>query len=591
LKPRWLASLLWVSLLPQACPASEWRLARSEHFEVYSQSGDENARIALASFEQLRGFFLEQDVIPAHQLPAMRVIVFGSSQEYEPYRLRSTADAHYVGGEGRDYILMAASGPSDFAVAAHEYAHFVMRVAGYHLPAWLGEGLAEVFSTVRVSERGCEFGGDLPARSQALRRRAWMPIPELLALTADSPERQNRDGGAVFYSQSWALADLLVFSPAYAPRFPQLIAALNAGRPSVEALTTVYGTSPDIIASDLRAWVYQDNRVVRRLPGILPANPSGEISGVPPRAAQSVLAEALLAGGDLDRSEALYRDLAQGSPEAADVWAGLGTIALRRGNNNAARDQWKRAIELGELDPILCYRFAVLASDAGLPADEIRPALERAVAARPGFDDARYMLALLEKNTGHFDAAVAHLRAIKNVGPARAYGYWCALAYSLTELDRREEAVAAARQAAEHATTPGERANATTLDYMARTDLAVRFDRDANGRAQLVTTRIPHATTNWNPFIEAGDDLRRVQGTLREVDCDGEHTRVRVATTDGPLTLAIVDASRVEMRNAPAEFVCGPQADAPPVTVEYAASQKGSGADGLLRGMEFTPGR
>jgi len=175
-----------------------------------------------------------------------------------------------------------------------------------------------------------------------------------------------------------------------------------------------------------------------------------------------------------------------------------------------------------------------------------------------------------------------------NIGEARAYGYWSALAYSLTELGRREEAVAAARQAADHAATPDERANASTLDYIARTDVAVRFARDSNGRAHLETTRIPHATTDWNPFIEPGDDLRRAQGTLREIDCSGEHTRLRVATPEGLLMLTIADLSRVEMRNAPAEFVCGPQADTPPVTLEYAAPQKGSGADGLLRGMEFT---
>ena len=57
---------------------SDWRLARTEHFEVYSQSGDESARAALAWFEQLRGFFLQQDIIPLHRLPPVRAIVFSS---------------------------------------------------------------------------------------------------------------------------------------------------------------------------------------------------------------------------------------------------------------------------------------------------------------------------------------------------------------------------------------------------------------------------------------------------------------------------------------------------------------------------------
>lgn len=569
---------------------SDWRLARTEHFEVYSQSGDESARAALAWFEQLRGFFLQQDIIPLHRLPPVRVIVFGSNKEYEPYRLRSTSDAYYVGAEGRDYILMASSGPGEFAVAAHEYAHFVLHAAGLHLPPWLGEGLAEVFSTARVSERGCELGGDLPPRSQALRRRVWMPLPELIALTAEAPERQNRDGNAVFYAESWALADLLIFSPAYNSSFQQLITELNSGRPGLEALANVYGKSADSITSDLREWLNQTGRVIRRSPGISAGKLSVELSDVPRRVAQSVLAEALLGGGDLDRSEAIYRDLAREPAPTADVWAALGAIALRRGDTEAARDQWKRAIEMGIPDPALCYRYAVLASNLGLPADEIRPALERAVAARPDFDDARFMLALLEKNAGRFDAAVTNLRAMRSVAPSRAYGYWSALAYSLNELGQRDEAEYAARQASEHAATPDERAGADTLAYIARTDLAVRFARDADGRAQLVTTRIPHAAANWNPFVEAGDDLRRAQGTLREIDCGGEHTRIRVNTPDGMLRLTIMDASRVQMRNAPPEFVCGPQPDAPAVTVEYAASQSSVG-DGLLRGMEFAQPR
>ena len=99
----------------------------------------------------------------------------------------------------------------------------------------------------------------------------------------------------------------------------------------------------------------------------------------------------------------------------------------------------------------------------------------------------------------------------------------------------------------------------------------------------MITTRMPHKAANWNPFIEAGDDLRRVQGTLREIDCSTATTRFVIQSSSGILKLAIADPSRVQMRNAPSEFVCGPQ-EATSVTVEYAASETG---DGLVRGMEF----
>jgi len=104
----------------------------------------------------------------------------------------------------------------------------------------------------------------------------------------------------------------------------------------------------------------------------------------------------------------------------------------------------------------------------------------------------------------------------------------------------------------------------------------------------LVTTRVPHNTADWNPFVEPGDRIRRVEATLRELHCSaGRATGVALDTSQGPLTLTIPDASHVLMRNAPSEFRCGAQ-PASTVRVEYAASETQDGnADGVLRGMEF----
>ena len=290
----------------------------------------------------------------------------------------------------------------------------------------------------------------------------------------------------------------------------------------------------------------------------------------------------------MDRAERLYRELEQGASGDPDIAAALGAIALRKGDRDTARKEWKRAIDHGISDATVCYRYATLADAAGLPADEIRPALQRAITLRPDFDDARYKLALIESNAGDYEGAVAQLRAMQNVAPARAYAYWSALGYALNELGRRHESIAAAQHAIQHAATAAERAKAAELVYMAETDLAVHFAKDANGHAQLITTRVPHNTADWNPFIEPGDRIRRVEAKLRELNCSGGRaTGIGIDTPQGPLTLAIPDASHVLMRNAPSEFTCGPQ-PASVVMVEYAVSETpGRNADGVLRGMEF----
>ncbi len=567
-----------------ACAASAWQVSRAEHFELYSPAAGEVVRPLAAWFEQLRAFYGQQTLIKVDALPPLRLIVFASQKEYEPYRLRETSDAYYAGGSGRHYIVMAAGGADAFRIAAHEYSHFVFNANALRLPPWLNEGLAELLSTLRVNEAGFELGGELPAHMRVLKTRVWKPLPALLA----EPEvRDGRESAAMFYAESWALAGMLLLSPDYSARFPQLMIAAEAGRPSLDALEAVFGKSAQAIESDLRAWV--DKRAARtmRLAGVPAGPPQVQVSNVPDLAAQSVLADALMTGGELDRAAALYREMARVAPEAANISAALGSIALRQGDSAAAREQFQRAIQQGVTDANVCYHYAVLADAAGLAPEQIRPALERAVAIDPGFDDARYKLALLEKNTGHLEAALGHFRAMRSVAPARAFNYWIAMADTLNDLGRREEALEAAHNAAAHAHGDEERARAAQLAYFAQTDLSVQFARDSSGRSQMITTRVPHQTADWNPFVEAGDDLKRVRGRLREIDCDGGVTRIRVEAPNARLTLTIADPSRVRMRNAPDELVCGAQSG-DPVTVEYAASQRSSGADGLVRGIEFT---
>jgi tetratricopeptide (TPR) repeat protein len=569
-----------------ALPAPTWRLTKSPHFEIYSQADDAVARSTLLWFEQLRAFFLQQTGQLDSRSP-VRVIGFRSASEYQPYRLRSTSDGYFVGTGSRAYIVMVTMGASGFRVAAHEYAHLVLHADGRQLPPWLNEGLAEFFSTIHVGEHGVTLGGELPSHTSLLRRSPWMPVSELLTLPEDSPLRDNREGAGLYYAQSWALTEMLVLSPEYGPRFHALMNALSAGTPSLKALALVYAKSADVITRDVHAWINSRTKLTPvQLPALAVSQVSVEVSSVSAFASQFILADLLMASGQLERAEALYRELEREQPDSADVSAALGAIALRQGDRNRARQHWKRAISQSVMDAMLCYNYAVLAEAAGLSADEVRPALQRALSLNAEFDDARYSLALLEKGAGHYEVALEQLRAMKIVSPVRAYGYWTAAADAFNELGRRNEATAAARKAAEHASTPAERARAAQLAYVAQTDVAVQFSRDADGRPNMVTTRIPHDATNWNPFIEPGDEIRSVQGTLREIECGEKGMRILVDTAGGPLKLAIPDPSHVQMRNAPAEFTCGPQPGSA-VTAEYAVTKAAESGNGVVRGLEF----
>ena len=569
-----LAGAILCCLASAAPKESTWVRAAAPHFIVYSDSAPESARALATGFERLRAFFLRQVNLETAPAREVRVICFATVPEYNAYRLNSGASAFYVGSESRDYIVLPAPTNGDLQTAAHEYAHVLIHSGGWNLPDWLAEGLGDVASTVHISERETRIGGDLPGRSRVLKTQPWMPLAELFAFSLKAERVSERAG--LFYAQSWALTDLLMLSPAYSRRFPALLAALAGGVPTVKAVESVYRVSVDALERDLRAHIARVSASVP-LPAISATVPEVRVETVAPFATRLMLADLRLASGDLSRAGRDFAALAAECPNSADVHAALGALALRRGDTAGAVTSWKRAIELGVADPDLCFRYAALADNRGLPALD---ALHRAIELRPDFDDARFKLALIEKNSGHAEAALAQLRAMRRVAPFRAFAFWIAVADCNLDLDRRADARQAALQAREHASSDDERQRADDFVWMADSELAVEIA----GPNQFRTIRVPVKSPPRNPFIEAGDRAQQAEGTLREVQCpEGGVIQLLVDTPKGMLTLSAGDLARVQIRNGGGEkfeFTCGLQ-DPRRVLVEYDAGKS------LLRGIEF----
>lgn len=582
---------LLVALSLRAAP-SHWFVARSPHFEIYSDAGPESATRSLARFEELRFFFEHYQIIQTNTFPRrrppIRVVAFSSQREYEGFKVRPTADAYYTATEDRDYIVLPVLENSrSFAIAAHEYAHSVLYSRSLKLPPWLSEGIAELFSTVTVTNRRFEFGGPLRARVDVLRHQQWLPASYLFTREPDAEQHPTRETTALFYAESWAIVDMLDSASAYTPHFAELVAALNAEpATSLSAIARVYGKTPDAVLADAKVWIENGRSSRRTFPAFSPEKFPVSLQRLSEDQSRILIADLLFADGEWTRSEQIYRSLLRQSPENPDLLASLGTLALRRSRKDEAADYFRRALDKHLQDARLCYRYALLADELDMPAKEIERALERAISIQPNYDEARYKLALLESNEGEYAAAVNNLQLMEKPSGQRAFVYWVALSNALSELDRRDEAIFAADQAMRFATTSEERARATQLAYVAGTDLTVRFARDEKGNLQLMTTRVPHGTSDFNPFVEPGDHIETAIGELKEVQCtEGRLTGLLVESKGtGTLALSIPDPLHVMIKNGPSQFYCGPQL-ARGVKVEYAAAAKP--ASGLLRGMEF----
>lgn len=517
----------------------------------------------------------------------MRVIAFRSKEEYGRYRPASAADAYFASANGDTYIVLSGAGDQRFGVLAHEYAHVALRGPKLELPAWLSEGLAEVYSTLEFSQHGTTLGGPIAAHLHKLRARQWMTVEQLLS-TRPERFRNDREFAVHFYAHAWALTEMLMFSPEYAPRFRDLMGAIAAGTPDRKAFAIVYGEDLLSIDHDLRG------RSERGLYAPVQMQAAPRIQGGPVTSkrlsmgdSRILLAGLLAATGEYDRAAAEYRDLVKLEPQNASIAAAFGALALRGHDFETARREWKRAIESGVTDADLCYQYANLADSVGMQAEEVRSALRRAIELKPDFGDARWKLALLENNAGEFEESTKQLRAMRTIAPSRRFDYWSALSYAEDETDHHEAAAEAAKVAERFAVTDAESARARELAYIAQTELAVRFATDENGQRKMVTSRAPRGTSDWNPFIEPNDRMRKVEGVLADVRCAEERlTGIVVRGGTKTAQLAVRDPQQVLISNGPSQFMCGPQTDGKSVVVEYAAQPSGL-VEGVVRGIRF----
>jgi hypothetical protein len=589
---KYLAVLVLAVFVPLGCRGSDsgWTLVRSSHFHVYSQLGERDGRSIALTLEQLRAFFLTSGALGAHGAlendRPVRVLQFATTPAYASFRPRASADAFFLGSEAVDYIALAPAGPNRPRTLAHEYAHLVVHSAGIHLPPWFAEGIAEVFSSLNITPGESRIGADLPARSQVLRSHGLIPLEKLLTMTEDDPLRSRRGDAAIFYAESWELTHMLLFSPQYSAKAGALWAAFNSGAIDGPALASIYGRSIETIDSDLRAWIGAPKSAMP-LPGIAAHDQRLSASSVNQADSDSVLAALVLASGDLDRAQAIYRSLQTERTSDPAVAATLGSIALRKHNEVKAILEWKRAFDLGVRDPVLCYQYATLLQNTHAPDDQIAAALRRAVELKLGYDDARFRLGLLESSRENYAAALEQLRAMRSVPPARAYIYWLTIASALLETDQRPAAKAAAEKAIAFAATPDQRDAAALLALDTETDVTVQFARDSKGNLQMVTSRKPHGTTGWNPFIEVGDQIRTVTGSIRSVECTaGAITGFEIGRTSATVRVSLPDPSHVLIEGGKPEFYCGAE-DGREVTIQYAVKPARNGIQGILRGMHF----
>lgn len=565
---------VFVVAMLAALPAfaqDRWTRLTTTHFEMYTTADQKKAHDAILYFERVREFFLQASPVrPPAEFPA-RIVAFKDAQMMHMYAPNQSVTAFYAPGPVRDSIVMADPGPASYPVAIHEYVHLVVRHSGLHLPLWLNEGWAEVYSTLRPEKDGVAVGDLIPGHMTLLGRGGWFSLNELDAVNNHSPEYSESARTGMFYAESWALTHMLYLSPEYKDNFGKFIGALNRGRTILEALRTVYGKTATDVFADLQGYLAR-----KKLYGtvfLTPFEKPGEapvITPVLPYDGSLMLADLHAASLHLADAGRAYRQLETDDPKRPEAFAGAGYLAVQTGDRETARKEFSKAFALGSNDPQLCMQLATLDRATKQPASVVMEELDRAVKLRPDFSEAVFELAMMKVDARDFDAALGLLGKVGMVGPDRAAIFRSAMAYC----NLQKGNVAAARNDAEAAR------------------MAAKIPAETQGADRLLQLIDARSKGPW--AVLPGEKVVRAQGTAVGLRCaaqgSGASSKMGILIDGKQMLFDLPDAAAVEVtRDAgtKAELKCGPLQPFQ-LTVEYApASVTNLQSAGIIRRLEY----
>ena len=310
--PRVLALLfvaVWCSAGESPGTRAPWTRIVTPGFELLTTGGEDAGQSLLIRLERLKSVL--RPIFGERSEKAVCIIEFGTRDEFQPYAPMSRSIGYFLPGARRDFVVLDGT-HAEGRSAGHEYVHFAISQSGLRLPAWLNEGLAELYSNVDESRTVGRF---IAGRVFALRRGDWISLDDLSTAGADSEAFTSAGSVDAAYSESWLLAHMLALDPRYQDRFADLLAALQAF-PAAEAFEKVYGMSLSEVEQDLRGYLEAGEKNARVLGET--ERPAGPPVMVEPQAdfeGLSALAEMLgNYQGRTGQSRELYREIARDYP-------------------------------------------------------------------------------------------------------------------------------------------------------------------------------------------------------------------------------------------------------------------------------------
>ena len=246
-----------------------WVSVRSQNFTVVGEAREKDLRRVAVRLEEFRAALAR--LLPEGPKDAgapTTVIVFRDDAAYQPFKpVLGGQTASYVAGYFQpgaevNYITLALDSDWSRGYAStlqHEHTHLLVNNYFPAAPLWLKEGLAEFYSTARLSKdrRRVSAGAELPTRVRQLRGAQLIPLRMLFEVDQASPYYYESGKRGLFYAQSWALAHFILNGDGGArrARLPRFVELLASGVAPADAFRQAFGFDVDAAEGALSAYV------------------------------------------------------------------------------------------------------------------------------------------------------------------------------------------------------------------------------------------------------------------------------------------------------------------------------------------------
>jgi tetratricopeptide (TPR) repeat protein len=466
--------------------ASKWLKLDSPRFEFYSSAGK---KVAQTTLRDLEGFHRVIGGIVGGFEPKMpvRVLLFRSQAEYQPFRWAKSGDkiGYFLAGRKHDYIVLANS-RSVHSVGGmttsgrggvrrtsthiilrdrkqtlfHEYVHLVQHQSSIHLPLWLEEGTAELYSTIDIGKGKARIGKGITAHMLALRDSPLLEADVFLPMNVDSEGYETGETARLFYAQSWALAHMLNLSAPYAEGFPGFLDGFGRGLSQQEAFQAAYGKPITSALDGLQGYVRGFGYRSQDLPiDDARTETAGEPDSLSDLETGLLEADLLLELGYAADAEQMLARLQKRFHDSAEVEQRLGELALRLLDHEEARKRFGRAVELGSNGARAHLGYAQALDETRGEREEVWRHLLQALELDTQLVEAQIFAGMLYNRERRYAQAVPHFEAVKDARP-RWSAAWRGLALAHYHTGNVEEARRTAELAKRTAETDYQQAEA-----------------------------------------------------------------------------------------------------------------------------------